>query len=180
MAVSYEVPIQVDFSDWRIRFHSNRVPPVDFRVFVEGRLVSSFTSPNGSGSVDVAVADQSFLWVEAVDYPMQAPLPGFPGRFTVHWQAVAGASGYSIEEFVDPVWEPREFIDNDGRGAWSWQSRWLPSVYQAQFRVTPWSQAENPGDQMTLSGLMVRHEDLPDAVVAYDGPPARTVTISQA
>jgi len=180
MTVTYAKPVQVDEVVWRLGFTSDAATPVPFRVFVGGVLAQELSSPDGAGEVFLTIAVGDFPYVEVLDDDDLTPAIAFPGRFDVHWPAVAGAAQYRVEEYVASTWTLRDLVPDDGSAAYTWRSRWLEDDTAHYFRVIPVDSASNEGSVIAFSGLMVRHPDPPEVTYTYDGAIAETVTIAAA
>lgn len=176
--VTEEKPIQIDEICWRLRFTSDRTPPIPFRIYREGRLVSSFDSDVASGEIDITASDGEFPFVEILDQEGALPSLAYPGHITLHWSGVSGSASYRVEEFFLASWKLRQIVSDNGQGAFTWLSRWLEDETQHQFRVIPMDIAGNLGTPLPLSVTMVRHPDTPVVDYVYNGSGTPTVTIS--
>lgn len=161
MAVSYLAPRRVDDLSFLLRWTSDATPPIPFRVYVAGVLVSSWISANAAGEFLFHCPPTDYPFIEVLDDADAIPTIAFPGRMTLHWQSISGAGSYVIEEYDSPDWVVRDTIAEDGRGAFRWISRWLEDSTTHQFRVTPYDISGNAGTALEFSFPMARHPDAP-------------------
>ena len=180
MTVTYSQPIRIDALAFRLPFSSDETTPVPFRVYDQGRLVKSFSSPNGTGEYIATVGDGESPFIEVLDRDCEQPAIAFPGRLTVNWLAITGATSYRVEELVSAVWTARQTILDTGVGAYSWLSRWLEDVTAHQFRVIAIDAAANEGTALAFTATMVRHPDAPNVTYTYNGSGQPDVTIASA
>lgn len=179
MAVTENPPARIDLTTFKISWTSDLTPPVDFRVYREGRLVSSFTSATGAGELLLSIPSGDHPFIEILDDDNAIPSIAFPGRPTLQWLSVSGTSYYRVDEYVSAVWTERRIIPEDGRGVYRFQTRWLPDVTQAQFRVVPVGENGNEGTAKAFTFTVVRHPDQPSVSYTYSSGTAK-VTIAQA
>ncbi len=177
MVVTYQKTLRVDRVSWRQPFTSDITPPVPFRVFIGGVLVSQFVSTDGNGNYRLN-SDQGSVFIEVLDKDCSIPEIAFPGRITIGWRSVVGAVEYKVEEFVSAVFVLRKTVEDDGVGAFTFLSRFLEDVTTHLFQVVPVDAAGNLGTPLSFSVLMVRHPDVPNVGYSYDGAGPKTVTIS--
>lgn len=178
MAVTYSKIERIDATAFRLRFTSDRTPPVSFRVFFQGRLISSITSSGSQGEVVLSVPVGDNPFVEVLDKPCSLPTIAFPGRVTLNWLSVTGASSYRVEELVSGTWTLRQTLLSHGGTAYTWGSRWLEDSTTHQFRVIPVDSGGNQGTALSFSFLMVRHPDTPDVRYEYNQG-SQTITIAE-
>ncbi|QDU61230.1 hypothetical protein Pan216_20840 [Planctomycetes bacterium Pan216] len=171
---------QIDYFAFRLSFSSDETPPVPFRVVRNGDMIYSFTSTDGTGEITVTVEPGTVPFFEILDRAGQRPQPAFPGRLTLAWQAVTGATRYRVDEYVDSEWTERQTIASTGETSYTWVSRWLEDSASHQFRVVPLDNAGNEGSAQTFAALMVRHPDAPNVTYTYNGSATPTLTITEA
>lgn len=168
---------RVDVATFKLSFRSQRVPPVSFRVFREGRLLQSITSQSGTGQVFLPVGSGESPFVEILDSPSLRPHPAYSGRLSLHWRRIANAVRYVVQENVSGVWTDRFTFLEAGQGNAIFLTRWLEDVTTHQFRVVPYDAGGASGTPLSFSALMVRHPDVPNVSFDYDAGTGK-VTIS--
>ena len=177
--VSYEL-LAADYGLVRVRALSDRTPPIDWRVVVDGDLVLSLTTADASLEFDVpAIAgSERGPFVEVLDHEDILPTPAGPDRQILHWTEIDGAASYRIDSF-GIGWTVYQAVPLNPTRAYSVRS---PSVGDGEaglFRVVPIDAAGNAG---TPSGSLVvvgrRHPDVPKPTIVYDGAVDGTVTIT--
>lgn len=180
MAITYGKVQPIDATSFRLTWTSDETAPVPFRVYVGGRLVSSWESPTQAGEIILTVPAGDAPFIEVLDKACDIPAIAFSGRITLQWSSITGAANYRIEEYVDSVWTERNVITDNGDGVFTWLSRWLEDVTTHQFRIVPISTAGNEGTPIEKTVFMVRHPDPPDVEYTYNGSSTPTITISAA
>ena len=170
-------PQRIDEQSFSLALASQRTPPVTFRIFREGVLSDTIFSTTGYATALFQVRPGDHPFIEVLDHPDDAPSPAFPGRLLLHWQGVSGAISYRVEELVSAVWTLRATIQDDGAGAYSWQSRWLEDVTTHQFRTSAVDAAGNVGTPVAVTFFLVRHPDAPSVTYAWSAGTTK-VTIS--
>lgn len=180
MAITSYTIAPIDLTTIKISFVSDATPPIPFRVYVGGVLVSSWTAPTTAGEINLTIPPGDAPFVEVLDKACANPSIAYPGRITLQWTTVTSAARYRIDEYVATVWTERATLTDNGEGSFSWVSRWLEDVTTHQFRVVPISSAANEGTPITQTVLMVRHPDPPSVTYTYNGAGTPTVTIAAA
>lgn len=96
----------------------------------------------------------------------------FPGRQTLQVfidEDSSPAYAYlRIDEYVSGSWTERKRLTCDGRGWYTWTSRYLEDVTVHQFRVVPVGENGNEGTPASFAALMVRHPSPPAVSHSYD------------
>jgi len=167
MAITAGIPIRLDISSWEVPFTTDRTPPVDIRVCVNGAVVNQYTLDGTADSVRVQCQPGEGIALEILDSEAAILSPAFPGRLTLNWTAVTSAKSYRVEEYVAAVWTERETITARGETAFSWETRWLENQTTFQFRVIPITAGGTEGTALTYSALMVRADEVPDVTYTY-------------
>jgi hypothetical protein len=180
MTVTYQEPSLIDEMAFRLTWSSNETQPVPFRVYREGVQIAAFNSADGLGEIVLTVAPGESPFVEVLDKTGSVPSIAFPGRLTIHWQAVSGASSYLVQEYISAAWTTQQTVLDNGEGSFTWLSRWLDDLSTNQFRVIPVDSAGNQGSALTFSCVMVRHPDAPEVEYEYNGSGTPTVTVAAA
>jgi hypothetical protein len=174
-----EKPQRIDVNLFRLALTSSGTPPITFRVFREGKLTATLISSVQTASIDIPVASGDHPFIEVLDRNDDEEQVAFSGRLLLHWQAVANAASYRLEENVAAVWTLRREMVDDGSGAYTWKTRWLEDLTTHQFRIIPVDAAGNQGTALSFSVLMSRHPDVPQVGYAFV-PGTGKVTINQA
>lgn len=171
--------IRIDDTAVRLKWTSDATLPITFRVWQNGVRIANFVSPTAGAFIDLHVPIGESHAVEVFDKACSVPKPAFPGRFTLHWTAIAGATSYRIEELVSAVWTLRATQSDDGRQAWTFLSRWLEDVTTHGFRIIAVDAAGNLGTALTFSVEMVRTPDLPEVSYVWSAGTGR-ITVAAA
>lgn len=175
MSVTITEITSVDPQVVRLSFESTDAPAT-LRVYREGSLVSTIESQDGKGSVLLSVAPEDSPFIEILDDD-GPPVPAYPGRFTIQWPSIAGASSFRIEEYVGAAWDTLATLPAEPVGSNRFLTRWLEDGQVHQFRVTPIDSQGVDGTAVVRTALMVRHPDVPQPTVAYSALTAK-VTVS--
>lgn len=179
MAVTEYAPEQIDEMSFRLRWTSDLVPPVTFRVIQDGRLILTSISSDGAGEAIVTVGPGEQVDIQIIDNATERPRLAFPGRLTLNWMRVAAAVYYRVDELVGAVWTERAQVPESGQGAYRWLSRFLEDETTHQFRVTSVGSNGNDSTTLALTCLMVRAPSVPAHVYDYN-PLDGTVSIEAA
>ena len=178
MTVTYKKPEKIDQMGWRLKFSSDKTAPITFRVYVAGEKVTEFISATKDSEIYLPIASGDHPFIEVMDADC-APEPAGPGRASIYWFRVSGATTYRVERNISSVWTLEAEVPDDGRSYFLWASGWLADVTSHQLRVVPVDDAGNQGSTTTKNILLVRHPDVPNVTYAYNSGP-KTVTISAA
>jgi hypothetical protein len=169
---------KIDVTSFKLTFRSQRVPPVTFRVFNQGTLVQTIVSASGTGSCVITVGNGESPFVEILDDPSLIPHYAAPGRLTLNWRRMAGASNYNINEWIDSEWVTLQTQPED-IGNSLFLSPWLEDSTTYQWQVVPLDSAGNSGTPIEITTLIVRHPDAPNVAYTYNGATTKTVTLAQ-
>lgn len=162
--ITYGTPRQIDPVTWLLPVTTDATLPATLRIYRDGVLYQVLTTQTGREELVLPVAAGTSPYVEVLDTACRRK-PASPGRFTVHWLGVAGATRYRVEELVGGEWLERQTITDDGSGAFRWITRWLEDVTEHQFRVIAIDAAGNEATATTLAATMVRRPDIPAVAV---------------
>lgn len=120
---------------YRWTFHSDRMPPVTLRVYVDGLLADTIASDDGTGQATLSGESE----IEVLDKDAAVPRPAYPKRFTLYWawQPNQGTVYFRVDQLVSAVWTERARIPDFGQGHFTWLTGLLVPTRQYQFRVVP-------------------------------------------
>lgn len=139
-------------------------------VWQDGRLVATTTKRE----VQVQLSPGEKVKIQVFDSASDRPADGFPGRAFLEWYDPAlygspiAAAHYEVEEYVGSAWVLRQRIQDDGRGYYYWESRYLEDCTTHQFRVTAIAASGAESPVLEHAVLMVRYPDPPGATYTLD------------
>lgn len=172
MAVTLDAPVYVDERTVYYSWTSSLSGTPTHYVYRNGKLVET----TELDEMFFFVEPDENLIIQVFDDPDDEPDVVYDGRLRLHWHAEADADYYIAQEYVDSAWEDVGKVIDDGRQEFDFDTRFLEDVTTHQFRVKA-VQEDYPSDaagtvlsgaNTTVSCLMVRHPDVPDASYSYD------------
>ena len=162
MSVTLNAPTRTGPSRWLVTYSSNLASPT-FRVYYQGRLIDE------SARTSVHIDSETEPQVEVYDATTTPTQWTYPGRVRLQWYHQADAEGYRVYEYVNSTWLERQTLSDHGPAYHTWQSRWLPDVTTAQFRVVALDSLRNEGTEIDVTVFIVRNPDPPEVSVTYTG-----------
>lgn len=146
---------------FRMRWASDQTPPLTFRVYLDGVLLSTINSNVASGEVLIQLSPGEDKFFEVLEKDCQIPTIAFPGRFTLGWEGDTDVETYIIRVFENLAWTEKDRILNDGRGYFTWVSSYYADEFSFQARVVGLDSAGNEGTAAEKSVIQVRHPPVP-------------------
>jgi hypothetical protein len=179
--VIYTAFARLDLTLYKLSFRSQRVPPVTFRIFQEGRLVKTIDSASGSASLTLTIGIGETPFIEVLDQPNMVPYPAFSEDLTLHWREMAGAASYQVQQYNGSSWDTlRTIPDDPDQENYSFVTAPLEDVTTYQFQVVPLDSTGAAGTPVGFTVEQVRTPDIPKVSYEYGGASSPTLTINSA
>lgn len=173
MAVTILERRSVGPTAWRLTWESDATPPVVYRIYIDGILVSKTTQTYRT--FEMSLGDQ--LQVEIRDDDT-APIYAYPGKLLLTWEPVSGADKYNIQEYSGSAWTLRGVVQSSGKTYYSFYTPTLADCETHQWRILPIGADGAEGTAKTFSVFMVRRPDPPTITATYDDETYKaTVTV---
>jgi hypothetical protein len=145
----------------RVTWASDDPTPL-FRIWRDGLLVATTTATY----MDFYLEAGENMVLDVYD-DTTVPSAAFPGRMVLFWYHVAGAEKYRIEEYIAAAWVAQRTILDDGKGSFTYTTRFLEDGQYHKFRVVPVGTNGNDGLPIERRMLVVRHPSVPEVSYSY-------------
>ena len=92
----------------------------------------------------------------------------YPPFLSIQWRGNTATSYYRIDRYINSVWTRQTTIRENDSGYYRYDSSVLDDQSVSQFRVRPVDADGNTGHALSITALMVRNPDPPEALATYN------------
>lgn len=163
MTIQNLTRIQTGPYTFRFTYGSTLTSPTYYR-YINGELVDSTTAE----FFEVTIEPGETIQFSVFDDPDDVPPTAYCGRVRLQWRTVDGATEYLIQHYEGGAWVTKGTVeDEQGATDLSYLTGMQDDDTVHQFQIVP--VGVNEGTPRTISILVVRHPDAPDASYSYNG-----------
>lgn len=161
MAITSLTKQQLSATSFLVTAVSNAATPV-YYWYQDGALLEVGARPFRQFDL----VDGESVSIEVFDTGATAPAVGLPGRITLQWDAVTGATAYRVDTYNGATWDEGRRQSAGAASHFRYQSSVLADCEDHKFGIVPIG--VNEGARREITVHMIRKPDQPTGTFSYN------------